>query len=456
MQNTLKKFMCMALFGAACMGVTGCGDDDGESKSKPSPDMNMQLDMPEDLPPSDDMDMYMAPDCGLISDMGNPDAGCGSRPDMPPDTDMQEDMPSAEPTIDEALAEVTSLFVKALCDQAFECPERAGELFFVLGRYPNKQSCYNSELLRALFMAEGMDETKASVAAGRQIYDKSKARACLDAFARRLGQDVCAGIDDSGSQPPECADVFVGAVPSGGNCLNWEDCAKAGDLCVPGDDPDLCYGVCQAASSNYNTCNGATCAANEYCDYNNDSGSPACAPKSAVGAVCDEFDACQGDAICDIDYANPDANGQYVGMCKARGSVAAGGECFEDAVCARGTRCDSDLAKCVTPVFKQSGQDCTFPDDQCAPGLTCAGLVLSGARVVGKCAPAKGEGGECALFTECLPDLQCEGGNLMTGAKGQCKPLRAAGANCATDAECQSFRCVDDKCAAPEPACMVP
>lgn len=445
----LRRHMCIALFGAAALLSAGCSDPE-ESNNKNNTNNNVNMDMPADLPPGgDDMDM------ATPGDMCRPqmtDSGvipCGGM-DM---ADMAPDMEVVDP-LDEALSEVGKVFVEAACNQVFDCPERGSELSLLLGRFPTKAACLADERLLKQFLAEGLDESKAAVAAGRQTFDATKAQACIAAFRAQVGVDACRGLDALDDTPAECVGVFTGTVAKGDNCVSSGDCVGFGLRCET--LPDQCYGTCEEEPEDL--CNGVACEATEYCDGLNDSGNPACVEKVAVGADCDSFDACQGGAICDTDYdADPDPNGEYIGTCKAEGSVAVGGTCFTDEVCARGSRCDADTDKCAAVTLGAAGAACSFPDGGCQPGLACIDLMIGANGATGVCGVAKADGGSCLIFAECAADLQCEGANLETLTKGQCKPLRAVGESCNEGIECESFSCEEDKCVVgAAPACQLP
>jgi hypothetical protein len=448
-QTLLHEKLCIALFGAACLLASGCSDDPDDNKNNTNPVADMKEDTTPDTDMDPDMDMFNMPDCGVArsDDMQVP---CGG-------VDMQDmaDMEPTPPTIDEALEAYGQTLVGLLCAQTFDCPASNNDLYLLLGRYADKAACEQDDLLLKQFLNEGLNGTKAAVAAGRQTYNADKAVACLDAFKALAAQDACAGLDAINDAPPApCDEVFVGTVAMGDGCADGGDCAVDGMECAR--DGEACFGACLPPESS--DCNGVVCGATQYCDSLNDSGNPVCTDKVALGAECDESDACQGDAICDVDYnADPDPNGQFIGTCVAPRSVAVGGECHGPQVCVVNALCDEDQGKCEAIDIAPKDDICVFGQTQCAPGTTCGDLEIMAGVLTGTCIAAKGDGGACIIFTECQPDLQCEGANPEQGTKGLCKPLRAVGAACDDDIQCASFACTNGQCVTSDAMiCQVP
>lgn len=84
------------------------------------------------------------------------------------------------------------------------------------------------------------------------------------------------------------------------------------------------------------------------------------------------------------------------------GRVANGGNCYNDAECVAGSRCNTDSCpgKCVS--YVASGGDCTA-SAECTPGTVCALGVCAAPKTSGDCVSME----ECALGYRCSSEGQC-------------------------------------------------
>jgi hypothetical protein len=358
-----------------------------------------------------------------------------------PMTPNNPNMPISPGTAAEAemfYGQAFELAAKGLCRQVFSCPKAANPLFVqIAGRYPSESACAGPQGIGAL-LGDLSGDALVAVKAGRQQFDKNAAQRCLDAVrAASQSSNACdASLLDGAGQLDVCERIFVGAVATDGGCTQDEDCAGKLNGCV--EEPGQCYGTCQQLEED--SC--ASCAATQYCGYDEMSGARSCIERAAAGGACEDDEECVSGARC-IDQS-----------CVALRSVAAGGACDDtDQVCASGLRCVDGT--CGETTLLQSGAACSPDAEQgiCVPGLACA-LTPDG---TGSCAPVKSSGASCLSPLECQAGLTCV--TAQPGMPGQCGPAKAVGQQCDNSFDCASFRCDQGLCVGPssgDQACMIP
>jgi hypothetical protein len=233
---------------------------------------------------------------------------------------------------------------------------------------------------------------EASHAAGRVLYEASRAAACVHDWQtapcdKVLAQDL-----------PGCEGVVVGLVPTAGACFTEDEC-QGGARCVPTGLAG-CGGVCRLIASL-----GKACPADE--------------------------GGCFDDATCVDEAAGP--------VCEA--DVAAGGACVAGGPgCARGLVCAPDAAgtsTCRAPL--RVGDPCDA-DAACGSFAVCRG---------GACVSKPTVGDACGSG---VGTFDCLGGwcDAAPAAPGTCRDRLAAGATCTVDDQCAgALLCIDSACAAP-------
>jgi hypothetical protein len=258
---------------------------------------------------------------------------------------------------------------------------------------------YESEAECKATSTAGLDQYKASIAAGRIIYHPEKAQACLDALGEVFG---CSIIDVFGPAVAEAEDACTGAyeptVADGGTCYVNAECIS--QSCeIPFDcSMACCEGKCAAETQvkiGESCANGETCADGSYCKLDSMGMPTTCAAQAAEGQPCDSFDACKVPAFCALDFTTS------MGTCVV--PAAHGETCDLNAIfaCDRlDDYCDAATTKCVSS--KLVGEACGT-DALCVYGADCKN---------GKCEKKPAAGGMCDPmdFAQCLGDLQCNAG----------------------------------------------
>ena len=301
-----------------------------------------------------------------------------------------------------------------------------------------------------------------AVAAGTMEYDADAAAACLDAMAGR----GCLWEDP---EPEVCARVYRGRVGRNEPCMDSAECA--GDA-VCGFDPvckaedACCPGACRVFSTPVTVekgeaCafNGASCVEGSYCAAEPGTGlATVCTANvkpggdCTFGAPCAEGSACDGEVCREIELRGPgeSCEGALV-ACEAPAKCRYFGGtqvCVSPTVigspCESSSDCDRVDSFCELAEGEGLGRCALLPgvDQGCANGYQCLPYLdclggepdSSGGTTPALCQLKGGEGDACGTvgegsYTECLGDLQCvlDG----SGVTGVCQfPAFATSAPC--------------------------
>jgi hypothetical protein len=239
----------------------------------------------------------------------------------------------------------------------------------------------------------------AEVSAGALTFDPAAAAACLGEIASLACWQQLPGLAD-------CANVFVGRIPEGGDC--YAATPPARDECVSGTrcvETLTCPGTCVRYAQ-----------LNEPCTNNNSDGPDYCAqgltcdqttlvctapasprPAPTPGSPCSFETDCWSDGVqltC-LDQNGPVQSGG-AGTCQPPSDTGAcyyGGDCRSD-IC-QGATPNTVAGSCVAP--KIAGDPCTPGARECGPGTYCAatGTCTILPAVGQPCAGYMGEGQEC-------------------------------------------------------------
>jgi hypothetical protein len=269
-----------------------------------------------------------------------------------------------------------------------------------------------------------------STDAGRQVYDRNSAEACL--------AEVRALTCQSGSLE-SCQHVLRGAVGPGGACRQESDCdevstrgcdfgagtcpgtcrapAPLGSECGWGCADGLACegGFCVAAPGENEPCIGGTCGEGLVCAPGN-----LCAKPGRTGAPCGSTGQCDEDFFCD-EYRTPKSCQPF----PEDPSSGLGERCGDPWSCEAGLWCDYGPVPPACKAKLASGVACNFPE-QCAEGLTCR--VEDGGSVSRCLAPQK-LGTSCKTGDySCQPLLSCDG--VASGDPGKCVAPARLGEYC--------------------------
>jgi hypothetical protein len=254
---------------------------------------------------------------------------------------------------------------------------------------------------------------EAGVEDGTIKYDEDKASACIDL----LGDTDCdfAGLD----QDNPCEEIFIGTVPTGGQCVTDLQCANFGECEFTGTcDPDI-------------TCCTGTCAGS--------------VTESALGGPCgDELHVCAANSFC-----KPPASGSGAGVCTAL-ITTEGGACEAIEACANPMYCNINFTTgdgaCKKPA--PSGAACSLMDL-----LPCADSREYCDATTQRCVADAAVGATCGNGVQCVGYASCVNGTCLAdiAAGGACTP--SDGADCAGSLDCENGICV---LPAPGMTCMLP
>lgn len=301
----------------------------------------------------------------------------------------------------------------------------------------------------------GCDNDAEAVGAKRRLFDSTAAAACLEAMnAMICGDQVGPGRLWNNQA---CEKVFLGVLPEGEPCAQWNDCA--GGYCqIDG----VCPGVCIAYKRLDEACGGDDdtigCSQDLYCDEMR------CKKRLPIGHVCDEApNACAIGTQCRA-AADPEdpstCRGQTAsgGACTTSqeceaplaclengtcGATSAGSPCGINDVCAAGLRCyvaaGDDAQACHTPL--EEGDACTHWR-ACETGLGCA---PDEDDPDSQHCRGRGSAGDSCTHVSCKDDLAC----VQVGDEATCRALAANGDACSSGEACVSGVCRDSLCSAP-------
>lgn len=272
----------------------------------------------------------------------------------------------------------------------------------------------------------GYDQVEAST--GKRVsFDADAAGKCL-AAAKALGctMDQQFGLSDA------CGGVYKAAVAVGGACKADGECV--GGYCDQGAGvtTDGCTGTCTAFLASGATCdpNASHCASTDYCD----STARKCTARVGAASACGgTLPRCQLGLYCKGYVAASGTTPATPGKCAGVGAV--GDACtsyfFGNTDCTPGLYCDHSGATPTCKARLAAGTDCSSIDE-CADGLSCAGLVqdpnTGDVTTKGKCATFFDVNKPCvdptAYETGCPYDTVCDATSKL------CAPYGASGADC--------------------------
>jgi hypothetical protein len=287
------------------------------------------------------------------------------------------------------------------------------------------------------------------VDAGRLAFDGARAVTCLNDFA-------------AGSctvEPPSCATVFTGRVPTDGGCVTAAECSESSFCDIySGSCPFRCRAFGQLGDG----CDFfRRCAPTLGC-YRADGGSETCQPLKRPGDPCVDFDECgeNGACIdsqcvmrradagepCAVRSGYPFCADEYFcrqdpplvegepappGTCQRRAGL--GGTCVGSGSCLPSLRCSAVITTGLCRARAKRGELCSGYAD-CEDGLHCSNTSQ-------RCEPYPGDGGDCGYSGgssgRCLTGFYCR---YNAGDYG-CERRRAVGEDCDYDGVCLSNEC---------------
>jgi hypothetical protein len=327
------------------------------------------------------LEQVIAPPDGGAPDGPSADAA----PDRPP-VDAAPDVPSVDGGL--ATDQFLTAYTNARCSYLTRC-----------GLFPSLDACLASTSPSQYNL--GFRYMLAAVDRGVATYDSVAAAACVGGVA----EQACAGTTPTSN--PSCGHIFVGTIPLGGACIESGECAPAGPeppFCAPTVSCGCCAGTCamvQVAAAG-GSCAGAPgvlrrCPDGQYCQTS----TRTCAPVAALAQVCN-FQGIQ--PTC--------AAGQYC----AYDQTAGGYRCFQPA--ATGSACPpSDVTG--KPSCASLSDYCPAAGQSCMPrvsvggpcaGATCVRTAYCDGSI---CRAQKGPGDVCGTAAvpagdkECAGDLNC-------------------------------------------------
>ncbi|MEZ4375428.1 MAG: hypothetical protein R3B07_31750 [Polyangiaceae bacterium] len=325
---------------------------------------------------------------------------------------------AAETPIDD----VPAIYAKAQCDVVKDC---YGAIYSV---FTQGEDC---EAVTTAAISDELGRIKASVDAGKTVYDGTKVEDCVAELTSK-------GCDAFGTKIPVCDDILVGQVELGGECQLNEECA--GDAFCKFDTS--CPGTCTARQDVGAPCSDDDeCLTGLACDGN-------CVQPGGPGDRCGGGvePECKPGLFC----LGEDADSNTAGNCRTLDEVFTG---KLDDVCSFGTNlCDATLSCAVMSVDGQGnlslqcvakttvGQPCRLAiPDMCGNDAYCD-VPMN--MLEGTCAARPGAGQPCAMpaFGDptCAPNTRCDGGT--------CKARAHLGDDCSDDPVCISETCSGGKC----------
>jgi hypothetical protein len=296
--------------------------------------------------------------------------------------------------------------------------------------------------------------------AGRLRYDRTLAKACIDAING-------GGCDLDEGDLASCERAIRPNVGPGGACGWYNECdfETTSGCRFTGN---TCPGTCAPQAGLNQSCASVNCQTGLICDYN---GSGNCVAPPAAGQACISFACAQGlycdgsnvcrpwgrlGAACPLGWECD--SGFYCDATRTpqscqpfpevRAQTAVGARCDYPYYCSSGLWCDYS-----TPVpscrAQQLNGDCTATSDACRPSQVC---VPQGGGATRTCQNPKGLGQSCTGGNyECQQGLTCNG--APAGTVGTCVPPGVIGDVCvfAEERYCRTgwcdytgtFKCAD-------------
>jgi hypothetical protein len=350
-------------------------------------------------------------------------AGCTTRAPARPAAETAAGAPEAPGAADLASAEdfrrrlhVLECAVQARCGRIGASEQRACEI--------EKPNGYAEEVFSL-------------VRKGHYTVDRSQAETCLASWTNL----TCHA--DRTLMPPACRSEAVvatvrGAVPPGGPCTQWDECA---------------HGYCHAQPGCSSTCTayvplGGACDNNHLCEPEAWCWENLCRSRAKLGEPCHDYNQdCERGLWCkgylpESSLPHGDYMREQPGTCAPR--KGEGEHCVtyrhaheDDEHCRPDRYCDWGAGDPTCRPRLPKGAECDW-EDACADGLTCAGLVLRGLHPSGEryavfargtCVPWSDVGDPCdpsAYVTGCPSDMRCDEGTRtcrFTGRVGDpCEP----------------------------------
>jgi hypothetical protein len=340
-------------------------------------------------------------------------AGCGG-----------DDDPAPIP-VDDLPAE----FADAFCAQARAC---AGEVVDVFFGGIDCETLYTNA-----FEDAELENLKASIEAGRVVYDSGRAGDCIAA----LGSLSCSGL--ANPQPAACEDALRGTIAEGDDCGSDYECEGDGFCDRPAG---ACPGTCTPRRAAGGECvEDDTCRAGLVCGAS----TMRCVAPATDGMPCEGGSApeCEPGLVC---------LGQMTGTpgtCQPNAEVFVGdvGDtcAIEGPLCREGRSCvaisvGAGGAELECQAAVSSGAACKAGvPDQCPEDEWCEGTNLLAGMVDGTCAPLPATGETCAAV---LIGQRCADGLVCVAGRNQCLPVGRNGSPCMEGAQCYSGNCVGGAC----------
>jgi hypothetical protein len=378
--------------------------------------------------------------------MGKPDASVDAGP--PPDAGFEEELDAGRLRFDGGTPDAGFTSASA----ATWCRSRATALCArnircLSSSEPGFAGCVALETAECdqLSFTAGVD-------AGRLGFNERQAITCLNEY----GQGSCT------REPPSCASVFTGRVPTDGGCVTNQECN-------PDSYCDRSTGTCPYRCSAFGTL-GAACDFFRRCDpglgcYRIPDGGfqERCQPIKPADAGCADFDECgengaciRGACIarqaepgqpCGVVNGYPFCGDEYFcrqdppammgddpppGTCQRRAGL--NGTCVGAATCLPTLRCSTVITTGTCLARARRGERCSYYND-CEEGLFCSNTSQ-------RCEPFPTDGGDCSFTLgsagRCQPGFFCL---FVSSDERVCSPRRAPGAECSYDDMCLSNDC---------------
>ncbi|MFT3695784.1 MAG: hypothetical protein QM831_21785 [Kofleriaceae bacterium] len=191
---------------------------------------------------------------------------------------------TATPSGDIAVDNYARAFAIATCTQGLGCCKPVSN-----PNDPPSETVDQCETFTLQDEQASWTAVKASVTAGRVIYNDANATACLDAMTNATCTDYNAyNAQQMPAALAACQDVFTGTVAAGQPCSSIYDCADHAFCDTASPDADAPT-VCIAA-----TTVGASCRFSCYGDLYCDAGTNQCVAKKPDGATCVTGAECAG------------------------------------------------------------------------------------------------------------------------------------------------------------------
>lgn len=310
------------------------------------------------------------------------------------------------PTLDEFISSVVTARATNLCRTVFACPyQTTPDQIAIIGSLGSLEACiqhYEYQISN-----NGFPNIKASITAGRTLYNAEKATACLTRL--HTANETCERSEETTYNIDQaCEAVFTGTLESGAECAAQTECLNG--TCSPGMCPGICFPNLPSAQLG-ESCEEAYCAPGLRCTYNiydPEIDTPTCVEPTIIpkGADCtDPATICESPLICDL----------------------------REGICAD------------APIIAKPNGPCDNETSFCGGGLYCDSASLT-------CKPLGPLNASCLTTSQCLAGLFCSSEDLT------CQPMRqlnepcdmsqesthcTTGLRCTQDPDTQTFSCQD-------------